>query len=214
MTNLPHVARAADELRHLRAVHADVDGDAPHLLPHLGHLVHQVAGRCADCHTATAAQIRQAICQQALQMVREAAAPHLHDSQASQLHGCRHICARPVLAEVLSDSAPCSIESTEVLGKPVPHYHLFNGLLSLLAVLHAYWCAAALWLWRQCVTSDVQCPVAMCAMHFVCPQWRPAGDWPCGTASRSQFLRCCRRHAVYTRNEGPICDGVLCAGSR
>lgn len=36
-------------------------------------------------------------------------------------------------------SAPCSIESTEVLGKPVPHYYLFNGLLSLLAVLHAYW---------------------------------------------------------------------------
>lgn len=32
-----------------------------------------------------------------------------------------------------------SIESTEVLGKPVPHYYLFNGLLSLLAVLHAYW---------------------------------------------------------------------------
>jgi hypothetical protein len=33
----------------------------------------------------------------------------------------------------------CSIESTQVLGKPVPYYNLFNGLLSLLAVLHAYW---------------------------------------------------------------------------
>lgn len=32
-----------------------------------------------------------------------------------------------------------STESTQVLGHPVPHYHLFNGLLTLLAILHAYW---------------------------------------------------------------------------
>ena len=68
-------ACAVDELRHLWAVHADVDGDAPHLLPHLGHLVHQVAGCRANCHTASAAQIQKAIVWQALQMVREAARP-------------------------------------------------------------------------------------------------------------------------------------------
>lgn len=33
----------------------------------------------------------------------------------------------------------CSVESTEILGQRVPYYHLFNGLLMLLAVLHAYW---------------------------------------------------------------------------
>ena len=32
-----------------------------------------------------------------------------------------------------------SVESTEVLGHKVKYYHLFNGLLCLLAVLHAYW---------------------------------------------------------------------------
>lgn len=33
-----------------------------------------------------------------------------------------------------------SVESTEVLGQRVPYYNLFNGLLALLAILHAYWC--------------------------------------------------------------------------
>ncbi len=32
-----------------------------------------------------------------------------------------------------------SVQSTEVLGKPVPYYYLFNGLLSLLVVMHVYW---------------------------------------------------------------------------
>lgn len=40
----PFVSRCAVlELDHLRAVHADVDRDAPRLLPHLGHLVHQAS---------------------------------------------------------------------------------------------------------------------------------------------------------------------------
>ncbi len=34
-----------------------------------------------------------------------------------------------------------SVENTEILGYKVPYYHLFNGLLVLLVIMHAYWCA-------------------------------------------------------------------------
>lgn len=57
----------------------------------------------------------------------------------TSLHCCVHRSSCSSACLVQSRKYARSVESTEILGKPVPYYHLFNGLLSLLVLLHFYW---------------------------------------------------------------------------